>query len=398
MKSFKNVMAKKIMATLVTLVFVISVSTAVISCQNEAIEDYIKGVVTVTTIVNVYQDPTDDTAEDFSDVTIDRTVASFYSLPAIELPGWRPNYHIKASTNGGALAGRTWDNDATTDDPVNWNLFEYGQIEFFESKYGEVARDSEVTADNEILFYEGTKIFKRTPLIIDKFGAKSFEEYVLPFARLDIYPSEYEEILTSSYSRIEEQYGNASPVVSYVLNKSVADTIEDMLQIKGILEEISFLDKQRTDVVYKTLIGSVEISLNTISSNYFQLKNGAKIAVVATQRPTQWGESNMIDYTIISSIPNTNVSLDNPNGENLDNTSDRSVTRTVDYFVWDGTKQTVPGKSGGWFESITIESDKITLKMPKLTNGNTAKPYWDTIDPSGSPIAPFCLFWIMIQQ
>lgn len=396
MKSFKNVMAKKIMATFVTLIFVISVSTAVLSCQNEAIEDYIKGVVTVTTIVNVYQDPTDDTTEDFSDVSIDMTVASFYSLPAIELPGWRPNYHIKASTNGGALAGRTWDNDATTDSPEKWNIFEYGQIEFFESKYGEVARDTDVTADDSMLFYAGTKLFKKTPLIIDKFSANSFENDILALVRREQL-TDYEEILTSSYTRIEEQYGETTVGV-YALNKSVADTIEDMMQIKGILEDISFLDKEREDVVYKTLLSSVEISLNTISSNYFQLKTGAKIAVVATQRPKQWGESNNIDYTIVSSIPNTNVSLDNLNGQTINDISDRSITRNVDYVVWDGTKQTVVGKVGGWFESMTIESDKITLKMPKLTNGNTAKAYWDSIDPSGNPIAPFCLFWIMIQQ
>ncbi|HQB61550.1 MAG TPA: hypothetical protein PK899_07840, partial [Spirochaetota bacterium] len=327
---------------------------------------------------------------------IDRTVASFYSLPAIELPGWRPNYHIKASTNGGALAGRTWDNDATTDSPEKWNIFEYGQIEFFESKYGEVAGERDVTADDSMLFHAGSKLFKRTPLIIDKFSANSFENDILAFVRRQNL-TDYEEILTSSYARIDEQYGDTT-VGFYVLNKSVANTIEKMAQIKGILEDISFLDKERYDVKYKTLLGSVEISLNTVSSNYFQLKSGAKIAVVATQRPKQWGESNNIDYTIVSSVPNTNVSLDNPNEKNLDNTSDRAVTRTVDYFVWDGTKQTVAGKTGGWFESITIESDKITLKMPKLANGNTAKEYWDAIDPSGSPIAPFCLFWIMIQQ
>ncbi|OHD28051.1 MAG: hypothetical protein A2086_01615 [Spirochaetes bacterium GWD1_27_9] len=345
--------------------------------------------------INVYNDPTSD-KDDFTGVTINKTVASFWSLPEITFVKWRPNYHIKGSTNVGALKDRVWTNDTTTDNPSSWNIFEYGQIEFFESKYGTKSKLTDVTVDDSVLFYSGSKLYKKTPLAIYKFSASSFESYILPSLKRVGVPVEYETKITTAYKKYEEQYGN-NKVFSYALDTSTVNTTEKLIEIKTILEDISFLDKERKDVSYDNSTDSVIIKLNTLSSNFFKLKKGAKLAAIATQRPKQWGAK--LDYTVVSSIPKTNVSLDDPNGDTIDATgADRANTRSIGYVEYTGDTQVVTGHTNGWFESMTITEDTITLKMPKLKDGNLAKSYWDTKDPSGEVLEPFCLIWILIQQ
>ncbi|HOJ64630.1 MAG TPA: hypothetical protein PLE45_09440 [Spirochaetota bacterium] len=268
---------------------------------------------------NSQNDNTDDNTND--SLSNANTIAAFWGLPGITFKNWRPNIHIKASTDNGNLENRVWEPDASSE-PDPQSLFEYSQIVFYESNYKDIDPEKDATVDNNVLMnlaFE-QKLYKRS---------------------------------------------------WYELNKY--------------------------DVSYDFTEKAVVITLNTENSNYFVLKKGARIAVIATQRPAQWGENN--DYTIIDSIPACNSLQKSPLSANIkDNTADRSITRVIDYITYDGGTQTITDTTwdNHWFKGLKLEEEKITIYMPKLTDGNTAKTYWDSIDKV--PIKPFMLFWITIQQ
>lgn len=156
-------------------------------------------------------------------------------------------------------------------------------------------------------------------------------------------------------------------------------------------------EPQKYDVTWDGANKTIVINLNTVNSNYLILKPGARLAVFATQRPTQWGAVN--DYTIVDAIPGDNSLQKSVNKQTiLDSTSDRKTTRTLGYLTYKGGTDTYEDTSwvGHWFEKIVITQDKITLYIPKLESGNKAKEYWDSIDKT--PVEPYMLFWITIQQ
>ncbi len=258
------------------------------------------------------------------------TVAEFWGLPGIRFVNWRPNIHIKASSNNGSLVNRLWDGQAEID-PDTWSLFEYSQILYYDSNFigMNIQPDKDATVDNEILM-----------------------------------PLAFENKL----------YKRVSP-----------DSTEE----------------PKYDVTWNKTDKSVVITLNTINSNFLLLRPGARIAVFATQRPTQWGGNN--DYSIIDAIPGTNSLQKSVNYETIkDNTSDRSSTRDLNYIEFKGGTLDIEADTKDfhnnliWFKRMTITEDKIVLYMPYLENGNKAKEYWDAID--SKKIEPFMLFWIAIEQ
>ncbi len=253
------------------------------------------------------------------------TNAAFWGLPALRLINWRPNIHIKASSDNGILAGRVW--DGTPDlNPDTWSLFEYSQILYYDSNYvgNSVPIDQEVTVNNNVIM----------PL--------SFEQKIY---------------------------------------KRVYDTE---------------IEPNKYDVTWDKVEKSVVVSLNTENSNYLILKPGARIAVIATQRPTQWGAVH--DYSVIDSIPKNNCLQVQTNATKQDTTNDRAYTREINYLVYNGGTQEITDTTWDthWFKGLKLEQDKITIYMPYFDNGNNAKNYWDSIDTE--PVAPFMLFWILIQQ
>jgi len=253
------------------------------------------------------------------------TNAAFWGLPALRFINWRPNIHIKASSDNGILTNRVWDGSPDIN-PDSWSLFEYSQILYYDSNYigMNIPADQEVTIDNTVIM----------PL--------SFEQKMY---------------------------------------KRVYDTE---------------IEPNKYDVTWDKVENSVVITLNTINSNYLILKPGTRIAVIATQRPTQWGAVH--DYTVIDSIPKNNSLQVQSNQKKQDTTSDRAYTREIYYLTYTGGTQVVTDTTWDthWFKGLKLEQDKITIYMPHFNDGNTAKSYWDTIDTE--PIAPFMLFWVLIQQ
>lgn len=160
-------------------------------------------------------------------------------------------------------------------------------------------------------------------------------------------------------------------------------------------------ESPKYDVTWDKTEKAVVISLNTINSNYLLLKPGARIAVFATQRPTQWKCVN--DYTIIDAFPGDN-SLQKSDNRNAirDNTSDRKATRDIGYVEFQGGTLDVSADTSDvdngliWFRRMKVTQDKIILYIPNLESGNKAKAYWDNIDKT--KIEPYMLFWIAIQQ
>ncbi|OHD05396.1 MAG: hypothetical protein A2086_13625 [Spirochaetes bacterium GWD1_27_9] len=339
------------------------------------------------------------------DIVVDKTLAAFWGLPAISFDGFIPNYHIKATTNGGALEKRGWNFDSSkysSYNPDTWNIFEYSQILFIKSKYSDL-KASDVTfdksdgkkyisVDEKRLFYEEIKIYKKTPYAPEKFDKITFNNILTQIAETD----------DKDYIKQFYTYDQTNDCYSLVGGSQVP-TI-DRSKIKSILEKCGFLDKEISDVNFDNTNDTVEIKLNSASSNYFTLKKGAKIAILATQRPRQWGEVN--DYTIYDSFPKANAAINLPNDylkNTTDVTGDRSESRMISYIVYNGGDGEKTGNNtGDWFESVTLYSDKIVLKMPKLKDGDTAKAYWDKIDKDkdGNNLAvkPFMLFWIAIEQ
>ncbi|OHD14911.1 MAG: hypothetical protein A2086_02395 [Spirochaetes bacterium GWD1_27_9] len=252
------------------------------------------------------------------------TVAEFWALPGITFVNWRPNIHIKGTTDNGTLTGRKW--DGTPDiNPDLWSLFEYSQVLYYDSDYTgfNIPADKDVTIDNTVIMplaFE-QKLYKRT---------------------------------------------------------------------------IQAGESPKYDVTYDIANKAVVITLNTENSNYLTLKTGTRIAVFATQRPTQWGAQN--DYTIIDSFPSGNSLQKTTDSTIKDNTSDRSVTRKISYITYNGGVQDISSdnSTNHWFKGLKLEQAKITIYMPHLATGDDAKKYWDTIDKT--PLAPFMLFWIAIQQ
>ncbi|HOV13827.1 MAG TPA: hypothetical protein PK771_06050 [Spirochaetota bacterium] len=160
-------------------------------------------------------------------------------------------------------------------------------------------------------------------------------------------------------------------------------------------------ESPKYDVTWDKTNKAVVINLNTINSNYLILKPGARIAVFATQRPTQWGAVN--DYSIIDAIPGNNSLQKSVNRDSIrDNTSDRKVTRDIGYIEYNGTEIDLTTDTKNyfngliWFDRIKVSQDKIILYIPNLETGNKAKNYWDNIDKT--KIEPYMLFWIAIQQ
>jgi len=289
---------------------------------------------TVTTITVIFNEATDDYADETADETPDAvalsdatTYAAFWGLPAIKFDKWRPNIHIKASSDNGALIGRKWDTTADVN-PDNYNLFEYSQILYYDSNYAAamISSQEDATVDNNVIM----------PL--------AFEQKI--------------------YKR-------------------------------------SLYEQNKYDVSYDCNQGAIVVSLNTANSNYLSLKPGARVAVFATQRPKQWGELN--DYTVIDAIPGDNsLQKSSDRAALLDNTSDRSSTRTLSYITYKGGSDFYKDASwdGHWFEGILIEPDKISIFSKNIKDGDTARLYWSAIDTKegDNAISPFMLFWIAIQQ
>lgn len=297
---------------IILIVFATYVSIFV-SCQPEIITQYVR----------VPFDK-EDTGTSFSN---NNTVTEFWGLSPILFKNWRPNIHIKASTDNGALSGRVW--DGTPDiDPDDWSLFEFSQVVYYDSDYNSfnIQPDEDATVDNFVIM----------PL--------SFEQKL--------------------YKRVS------------------AESTES----------------NKYDVTYDQINKSVVITLNTVNSNYLSLKNGARIAVFATQRPGLWGGAH--DYTIVDSFPKGSSLQTLAGQQKYDTSVDRAITRTLNYIEYTGGTMYYPTDSSGdnshWFKNMKIEPDIITIYMPFLTDGNTAKNYWDEIDIV--PLAPFMLFWIVIQQ
>ncbi|HQJ06976.1 MAG TPA: hypothetical protein PLI57_11440, partial [Spirochaetota bacterium] len=114
---------------------------------------------TVTTITVIFNEATDDYADETADETPDAvalsdatTYAAFWGLPAIKFDKWRPNIHIKASSDNGALIGRKWDTTADVN-PDNYNLFEYSQILYYDSNYAAamISSQEDATVDNNVI-------------------------------------------------------------------------------------------------------------------------------------------------------------------------------------------------------------------------------------------------------
>ncbi len=300
------------------------------SCQD-AFVNKVDRVTTVTTIKVIFDNssdfPVDPTSDNDNKLCSSTTRAAFWGLPPITFEKWRPNIHIKASTDNGNLKKRFW--EVTMDvNPDVYSLFEYSQILYYDSNYIQANIDStkDATVDNNVIM----------PL--------AFEQKI--------------------YKR-------------------------------------SIYEAGKYDVSYDFNQKAVVITLNTLNSNYLVLKPGARVAVFATQRPVQWGEVN--DYTIIDSLPGDNSLAKSSDSQSLkDNTTDRKSTRTLGYLTYDG-KETVfkqDAWTGDWFEGIKLESEKITIYMSAIKDGDTAKKYWDEVDRknNGVSIRPFMLFWIAIQQ
>jgi len=300
---------------IIVILFILSfLSIMLISCEPNFIEE----------TIYIWKKGTDKTTSYSSDKT---TNAAFWGLPALRFINWRPNIHIKASSDNGILAGRLWDGSPDVN-PDSWSLFEYSQILYYDSNYigMNIPQDEEVTVDNTVIM----------PL--------SFEQKM--------------------YKRVFDQE----------------------------------IEPNKYDVTWDKVEKAVVVSLNTINSNYLILKPGCRIAVIATQRPKQWGAVN--DYTVIDSIPKNNSLQMQTAQKKSDTTNDRAFTREINYFTYTGGTMeyidTTQDTNTHWFKKIKVEQEKITLYMPYFDNGNNAKTYWDTIDTE--PIAPFMLFWILIQQ
>jgi len=140
------------------------------SCQND-----ISKKATMTSIKIVFdntddkKDPTNDKNNVMSNAT---TKAAFWGLPAITFDKWRPNIHIKASTDNGNLTNRTW--EVTPDaNPDVYSLFEYSQILYYDSNYAQANIDvtQDATVDNTVIMplaFE-QKIYKRSNYEINKY-------------------------------------------------------------------------------------------------------------------------------------------------------------------------------------------------------------------------------------
>lgn len=346
--------------------------------------------------VTVYEDKDDSKT---SDLTADIVRAEFWGLPAIIFDGWRPEYHIKASTNNGELEGRTWDS-------ITKNIFEYSQILFHKSSYtSTLIKNEDVTvdkgkkiikADEKALFSEETKLYKKTPLPPEKIDKSAFDEIKTILQKAD----------SSMVEDFEKAYVLDSTTGSY--NKTAA---VDSARVKKILETGLFLDKENVeDVVYDSGKGIVTIKLNNSVTGNLKLENGDKVAIISTNRPYQWHTNeayNFVDYTIVDCLPKEgNVSLVNNNDVTIDvkygTSSDRGNTRTIKpvTVALTGGVQTLSGNPNGWFEEMKIYEDKIELKMKSIKDGDTAKTFWDNADSaiSGKTLKPFMLFWLSVDK
>lgn len=325
--------SKNISLLYLTVIFIVYCLSALLSsCQN--LYSPQDRYVTVTTIKVIFIETSDDITDVTSDETSDAvalsdasTYAAFWGLPAIKFDKWRPNIHIKASSDNGALIGRKWDTTADVN-PDNYNLFEYSQILYYDSNYASalISPLEDATVDNNVIM----------PL--------AFEQKI--------------------YKR-------------------------------------SLYEQNKYDVSYDYNQKAIVVSLNTVNSNYLSLKPGARVAVFATQRPKQWGELN--DYTIVDAIPGENSAQKSSDRTAiLDNTADRSATRTISYITYKGGTDLYKDSSwdGHWFEGMLIEPDKITIFSKNIKDGDTARLYWSAVDTKEGEkaISPFMLFWIAIQQ
>ncbi len=340
--------------------------------------------------VYTYKDPE---IEVENDVTADSVSAEFWGLPAIEFKGFQPQYHIKASTNNGELENRTW-NDSSN------NIFEYGQILFNTSHYKEslitdVTTDLSgkkiVTVNEKVLFAEEYKLFKRTsppPFIIDK---KAYTEIktILTHVNSDL------------LSDFEKSYILDATNDVYTITEDVSND-----RIKTILETGGFIDKEIDHIVYDTTNDTVIIQLDHNVTGGLTLADGDKIAVFATNRPYHWhnNSTDFVDYSIVDSLPVSNVSLVNQGKETISMAtgikSDRANTRIVEPVTlsFTGDSHTIEGTSNGWFQKMVVYKDKIVLSMKYCKDGDTAKMFWDAKDPSGKALMPFMLFWIAIDK
>lgn len=152
--------------------FSCNLSLIILNACQPTYQDRIK---TVTSIKVIF-DNTDDTHDNTSDNTNDtiqskaNTYAQFWGLPAIKFDKWRPNIHIKASTDNGNLKNRYWDvtNDVKPDPE---SLFEYSQILYYDSNFTNFDPYSDATVDNFVLMplaFE-QKIFKRSLVEANKY-------------------------------------------------------------------------------------------------------------------------------------------------------------------------------------------------------------------------------------
>lgn len=127
-----------------------------IGCENIVYINKYK--VNFTDIEDNTQDNTQDNS--FSNAN---TIAAFLGLPPIKFRNWRPNIHIKASTDNGTLENRIWEPDPNFE-PDPQSLFEYSQIVYYESDYTGIEPDQDATVDNNVLMslaFE-QKLYKRS--------------------------------------------------------------------------------------------------------------------------------------------------------------------------------------------------------------------------------------------
>jgi len=155
-------------------------------------------------------------------------------------------------------------------------------------------------------------------------------------------------------------------------------TANDLDDTAKIYRRNTLLGPQVNDVTYDGINVIIDMSDPTYDVN---LEN-SKVSVICTHRPGNWGGDPDNDYKyIVDALPTTNRSFINPGSISIDSTTDEDLQMLyiVDSWLTVGTTEAVTtGAVGDWFESMTVnpQTKKITIKIPKLVDGNTANSWW----------------------
>jgi len=215
----------------------------------------------------------------------------------------------------------------------------------------------------------------------------------------DIFPDPFSIFEFSQVVYYDADYAtyNIQPTEDATVDNNIIMPLAFEQKIYKRVEDTT-VEPNKYDVTWDAVNKAAVIYLNTVNSNYLTLKPGARIAVFATQRPTQWGEIN--DYSIVDSLPKGSSLATFDATKKQDTTSDRYETRQLSYFVYEVGTMYYPDNSADyaddWFKCVKIEQEKISIYMPYMSSGDDAKSYWDNADVT--PLAPFMLFWVAIQQ